>query len=212
MSESLLKLRTTAELVTGSGDLDSQDLDTLRVLGPGVEGSLGPVRIKHHRIAQLAASGISVTEIANIVGYSIGYISILLRSPAIQGLVAEYINSNWAEVEAVTRRARLAASSGIEELHRRIETNPNLISTKDLANATLGLLDRGGITQRHAVLHFGLSSKDIAEVLKRASENDQSRVVEIHAEDQRGDQLGGDGDPGAVRADLGLLQIEGGQG
>jgi predicted transcriptional regulator len=209
----VLKLRTIEELICEAGDLSPHDLDALAVLGPGVEGALGAVRIKHHRIAQLAASGMQNVEIAEILGMSQSYISILLRSPAVQGLVNEYLRSNWTEVEAVTRRARLAASSGIAELHRRIETNPNLISTKDLANATLGLLDRGGITQKHAVLHFGLSPKDIGEILRKAAEHDESRVVEIVAEGDGESEVDRDGGTGTVRPlGLHLSSGEGGQG
>lgn len=175
------ELRTVETLIASVSELVDSDLDLVGVLGNGGEGIVSTTRIKHHKIAQLAACGISGVEIAEIMGYGVQYIYTLLKSPAVQGLVGEYIKSNWAEVENVTRRARLAAASGLEELHRRIEQEPKKIPFKELTNATLGLLDRGGIAQRHAVVHFGLTPEDIAGILKKANEDDDTRLVEAES-------------------------------
>jgi len=180
-----LTVHTTETLIESIRDLTEDDLECLRVMGPGVDGSAGTIRIKHHKIAQLAAAGMKNVEIAEILGITQANVSTLLSSPAMRGLVSDYLASGWSEIEAVTRRARLAASSGIEELHRRIETSSKTISNRDLTNTTMGLLDRGGIAQRHAHVHFGLSSTDVAEILKGALENDDSRVVEAVEVDSR---------------------------
>jgi predicted transcriptional regulator len=181
---SRLTIHTTETLIAEVREITKDDIEALSVMGPGVEGSAGTLRIRHHKIAQLIAGGLKQVEVAEILNCTQANISTLLASPSMQSLVREYLLSGWAEIEAVTRRARLAASSGVEELHRRFEQAPKNIATKDLTSATLGLLDRGGIAQRHAHVHFGLSTQDIAELLKEASANDDSRVVDVAAEGQ----------------------------
>ena len=199
---SRLVIHTTETLVGEVREISQEDLEALTVMGPGVDGHAGTLRVRHHRIAQLAAAGMKNVEIAEVLGISGVSVSTLLSSPAFQGLIQEYLLSGWSEIEAVTRRARLAASSGVEELHRRIETAGKSISTRDLTTTTLGLLDRGGIAQRHAHVHFGLSSSDVAEILKGALEIDDSRVVEA-VEDGQGSSVLGTSRLRAVRGSEG---------
>lgn len=181
-----LTIHTTASLVAEVRVLTVDDLEALAVMGPGVDGHAGTLRVRHHRIAQLLAAGLKQAEVCEILGVSATSISTLMASPSMQALVNEYLQAGWAEVEAVTRRARVAASSGIEELHRRIEQGKDKVTTRDLTNATMGLLDRGGITQKHAHVHIGLSSQDVSEILKSALENDDSRVVDVTSEGEEG--------------------------
>jgi predicted transcriptional regulator len=186
---SSLSLSTTTSLIEASEEITPSELSALVIMGEGVSGAAGKVRFKHHRIAQLIAAGMKNVEVAEIVGVTQSNISTLLKSPAMQELVRNYIEQGWAEIEAVTRRARMAASAGVEELHKRIEQRPELITTKDLANATLGLLDRGGVAQRHVVFTGGLSKADILDILD--SSKGSGRVLDVSATSDDAREVGG---------------------
>jgi len=137
-----------AELVTGHGPLTPEILQegAFVPLQPGQENvlSIEQLRSRHHRIAQLLASGLKETAVARMVGFTPMYISNLKRSPAMAELLAHYM----AEVE--DRFTGFVAQAGelserlVEELSDRLADNPKQFTVNQILEAVKTLADRSG--------------------------------------------------------------------
>jgi len=199
------RLHTIDSLVAGVREATRGDLSALRALGPGVAGDVGRLRIRHHRVAQLAAAGMPPEEISEYIGVSGKAISTLLGSPAMQALVSQYLAQAWHESSEVMRRARLAGAAGVAEMHKRLEAAAEELSNKDLALLTFGLLDRGGVGVVSKSEHTfnGLTADEIKSIVENRGTVLDIEVI-ARPEDREpplGD-VGGDGSvPPAERGD-----------
>lgn len=139
------------------------------------------LREKHHSTARLIASGMTQRMVAQLVGYTEGYLSVLLGSPAMQELITLYRSNYIASSELMTERLHSLAGKAVDELHARMEETPGEIDVHALiAAAKLGL-DRSGHgptshqnirEEKHIFDHAELVSRD------RAARNEsKSRVV-----------------------------------
>lgn len=187
-----MELHTVDSLILGVREAGKADLEALNVLGPGNASDVSRLRIRHHRIAQLLATGMLIGEVAEYVGVREAQIGQLASTPAMRALIAEYQRQAWAESEQVMARARLAGATGVAELQRRLLDNPEKLQTKELANLTFGLLDRGGVGVVSKHVHLGLSSADIRAIV----DGGKSYDVEVLPEDS-GPSMGALG-PGAA--------------
>jgi hypothetical protein len=122
--------------------LTPDDLAAIAAAPPvGALPSIPEIRHQHHQLAGLLARGISNSEISLITGYSPSYISILRNAPDMQELIAYY--SEQAEERTVDGLARLRqlGISGVEELQRRVNEEPEKFSVGQLTELVeLGLL------------------------------------------------------------------------
>jgi hypothetical protein len=160
-------------LIEEVAPLEPEDLLALRLAGAtGIAGSL---RVKHHRIAQLAAASAPAGEIAEILGLTVDTVETLLASRSMRELVSEY-GLETAEDTKLLRRAKLAAFSGVQELHRRIETEPEALSTKILADVTFGLMDRTGAGQKISVTLGVFTMSDLERLRK------EDRIIDVSLE------------------------------
>ena len=125
-------------------ELVPSDMDLL--LAPPPKGSQAPlltrIRTRHHHLARLLAEGESPGTCAIITGYSNSRISILQQDPAFQDLVAYY--AAQAAEKFLDVHAKLAGlgTDVVEELHERLDTEPERFSVKDLLALGEFALDR----------------------------------------------------------------------
>lgn len=128
--------------------LRAEDL-VLLDLDRGVKAPpLKKLRDAHHSIARLLAQGRQGVEIALITGYSQSRISILKADPAFQELVLFYEQQNSAVADEafVDAQSKLAAVNrdAIEELHDRLQDEPEKIGTDELLDIVKVTSDRTG--------------------------------------------------------------------
>lgn len=105
------------------------DIEALRQ--PSARERLKHIKDVHHIIARLIVSGLSTTEIAGEVGYSVTRVSIIKSSPAMQELIARYrgqVDESWrkqfdADAAAMTSVRRKALRI-IEDALDDHEENP----------------------------------------------------------------------------------------
>jgi hypothetical protein len=91
------------------------------------------IKARHHRIAQLCATGASYVEIGALCGYAPQYISNLATTnPAFQELVAHYTRA--AEAEMLDLRAKQArlGEMAVDELTDRLGEQPDLFTVREL--------------------------------------------------------------------------------
>jgi hypothetical protein len=138
---SALILNTTDGLVESVRQISPGEEEKLRLLCGGPPGLMGALKAKHHRVAQLAAGGMGIDEIAQTLALDRTTVQTLLRSTAMQELVEEYQKD---DVKTLQKRTKMAAAAGINEVHRLLE-NPVGLDFKDIVSATQMLLDRSGV-------------------------------------------------------------------
>lgn len=120
------------------------DIDWL--LGQSVGAEPKPIkalRHTHHLAARLLAEGRNETEVAEITGYSISRVSIMLNhDPMFKQLVAYYReNLDSAYVNVHERLAGLGTHA-LEELQDRLDTKPESFGNKELRELASMALDR----------------------------------------------------------------------
>jgi hypothetical protein len=142
--------------------MEEQDLAALRVAGPAG----GTLRVRHHRIARMAAAGLEPREIGEVMALDADTVEMILHSRAMKDLVAEYRVEDAVEDRGLQKRAKLLALAGLAELQKRLETQPQEVGTKTLADLTMGLLDRTTVGPK--VTFVGLFSSGDLERLREA--------------------------------------------
>jgi len=103
---------------------------------------LKKVREKHHSVARMIANGLTQRMVSKLCGYTEGYISVLLNSPAMQELVELYRIQNGAAAQVITEKLKTVGLKAVEKLEQKLEADE--LNNQDLLGmAKLGL-DRGG--------------------------------------------------------------------
>lgn len=105
---------------------------------------LARIRERHHAVARLLAQGTGPGEVAAITGFSASRISILQADPTFAELVAFYrqnVNAIYADLHG--RMATLSLDVA-DEIHTRLETEPEAISTPLLIDILKTTADRTG--------------------------------------------------------------------
>jgi hypothetical protein len=115
-------------------ELTEADLPALRapppVAAPGQK--LLQVKHTHHQLARLLALGCEQAEASLITGYSPSYISTLKSDPAFRELLAYYeLQREQIFVDAEERMKSLGLSA-LDELQRRLETETDQWSRREL--------------------------------------------------------------------------------
>lgn len=173
----MLHLNTIDSLIKEVRPLDEHDLEALRLVTGGPPGITGSLRARHHKVAMLAAAGLYPEQIADTLSHDVDSINVLLASKSMQDLIAEYQQEGMHDAKALLARTKVAAASGLAELHKRLET-PVGLDFKDVKDATFGLLDRSGVgpLTKHHVVSAGLSKEDLLAII--TAQND--RTIDVH--------------------------------
>lgn len=192
----MLALNTTDMLIGALRPLSVEDVETIKLLCGGGPGLAGSLKIKHHRVAHLAASGLGPMEIAEAMALDPGTVLTLLRSNAMQGLIQQYQQDGAQDAVALQNRARAAAFAGVAEVHRLLE-NPQGLEFKDLVQATQMLMDRTGVgpTSKHQVMSASLTREELLGIAGGAGD----RVIDVELVDGKASVPAVAGaDPGAT--------------
>lgn len=129
--------------------LTEADLETLRQ--PTAHTRLHKIRDSHHMVARLMASGLKVWEVAQRTGFSAVRLSVLLKDPAIQDLIAYYRNlvtEDWREnVDSIIEDNLAALRLSSRMIRDRLEDADEgevEVTTKELVAIKADAADRFG--------------------------------------------------------------------
>lgn len=170
-------VEATAVEVYGAEPLTEEELLALLELHAADAGRLGTgmnflkrVRTSHHNLARALVSGLSQTEAAVQAGYSLSRTSILMRDPAFQELLAWYREQALNSTLDLTIRMNSVAADILDEIHERLEDDPEQFSPKDLRETFASLADRSGYgpTRKLEVDNKSQARKNELERLKAA--------------------------------------------
>ena len=106
--------------------------------------SLAKLRQIHHEIARLLASGLSETEVAGVVGYSLSRISILKADPSFKELLAYYSKRQEEVFIDVRKRLAVLGMDAVAELQDRLDYKSDSLTNTQLIEITKASLDRAG--------------------------------------------------------------------
>lgn len=102
------------------------------------------LRSRHHKLAQLLATGMSEGEAAIMTGYSGSRISILKADPAFKELLEYYRDNDSRMSLEVQERMRQIASESLEEIQHRLDEDTDSFTNAELIKLAEGMLDRTG--------------------------------------------------------------------
>lgn len=146
-----MELTKLSSLVGAVRDLTEQERELYDKSGPATWPEIKQISARHHRIAQLLATGLKQTEVARAVGCTDGTVSRLVASPAFKALIQKYIDDAFDNEKTLMERMRVVSEDGLDLIHERIVTKD--IDTKDLINATSDLFDRTGFGKTSTIKH-----------------------------------------------------------
>lgn len=106
--------------------------------------TLRRLRDSHHRIAKLLADGLRPGEVSQITGYSLSRISVLQADPAMQELIAFYTENKIKEYSDFHARMADLGMDALQELHARLDEDPDKMDNDFLRGLVKDLADRTG--------------------------------------------------------------------
>lgn len=106
--------------------------------------ALRRLRESHHKVAKLLADGLEPAEVALISGYSLSRVYVLGNDPSFRELVSFYRDNKDKEYTDFHARLASLATDATQELHARLDEEPDKMSNEFLADLVKTLADRTG--------------------------------------------------------------------
>lgn len=128
-------------------------------------------RDSHHKMARLFASGLRVSEVADLTGYSVSRVSLFHSSPAFQNLIAEKQKvEDQITRDQITAMNALILSNGMKaerKLADKLDDDDEAeeMSVRELVSIARDAADRVGLSKRTINTNV---SVDFAAMLDRA--------------------------------------------
>jgi site-specific recombinase XerD len=164
--------------IIGIRELTDEDLLTLQ--NRGASNPVKRFRDSHHKMARLFASGLRVSEVAELTGYSISRVSVFHNNPAFQALIAEKrgIEDQIAR-DAISAYNQLILENGLKaerKLADKLDDDDESeeLSVRELVSIARDAADRVGLSKRSIQTNISL---DFASLLDRAIAR-SSKVIE----------------------------------
>lgn len=158
-----------------------RELTKEEVLTSG-RGKLAPIqkyRDSHHRMARLFASGLRVSEVAELTGYSIARVSTFHSTPSFQELIAEKrkVEDEVAR-DAIQAYNEMILSNGMKaerKLADKLDADDEVeeMSIRELISISRDAADRVGLSKRSVQTNV---SVDFASLLDRAIARTQATL------------------------------------
>lgn len=155
----------------GIGQTRELTLEEVRDSPRGRTPPIQKFRDSHHRMARLFASGLRVSEVAELTGYSVSRVSIFHSSPAFQELIAEKrkIEDEIAR-DQITQMNALILSNGMKaerKLADKLDDDDESeeMSVRELISIARDSADRVGLSKRSIQTNVNM---DFAQMLDRA--------------------------------------------
>lgn len=164
--------------------LTPADFDTLRA--PSARNRISKLRDVHHNIARMIVSGLTTTEIAVEIGYTISRVSTLRNSPAMLELVETYradAHTTWKRdqdtyFEYIRQIGLRSARKLLDKLDEDDDNETSAIPFRDLQRMHDSASDRVGYHRKTAKENINI---DFAARLETAIANSR-KVTIIDAE------------------------------
>jgi hypothetical protein len=128
-------------------------------------------RDSHHKMARLFASGLRVSEVAELTGYSVSRVSLFHSSPAFQDLIAEKRKiEDEISRDQITQYNALILSNGLKaerKLADKLDDDDDSeeMSVRELISIARDAADRVGLSKRSIQTNVSI---DFAQMLDRA--------------------------------------------
>lgn len=106
--------------------------------------SLRRLRDSHHKVAKLLADGLSYAEVSMMTSYSLSRVYVLATDPMFRELISFYRENKDKEYTDFHATMASFATDAVQELHQRLDEDPDKMSNEFLADVVKTLADRTG--------------------------------------------------------------------
>lgn len=163
--------------------MEKSDIESLRQ--PSARERIQNLKDVHHIIARLIVSGLSLTDIAAEVGYSLARVSVIKNSPAMEELIARYrgqVDESWqrqfdADAAAMTSVRRKSLRIIEDYLDDHVENPVPIAAALKAYDSTA---DRSGFHRKTAKeninINFAASLEEAIHRSRKVIEGDFSEV------------------------------------
>src|SRR5665647_1285631 len=167
----------SAEITRELGESDLALLATERGIQPT---HVQRLTSRHHALARCIATGMSATEAALCTGYTPSRISVMKDDPAFAELIAFYQSDKAGLVHDLADKMAAIAKDTADELHNRLEDQPESFSNNELHEQLKIVADRTGHgpASRNTNVNINLN---LGDRLKVARERAASASLPAHA-------------------------------
>lgn len=164
-------------------DIDASDVETLNAERSVTAPAIKKLREKHHSLARMLVSGMSVGDAGVITGYSPSRVSILQADPSFKELLRFY--SDKAKERHFDLAGAIAdlGTDTLEIIGDRLEEDPDQFTVAQLTDLTKMALDRSGFgpsTKAEVSVKVGMADRFEA-ARKRVEERKQALVIDATA-------------------------------
>jgi hypothetical protein len=130
-------------------DLGLEIIGEVTDLGPGESPAPKPaqvlrIRDSHHRIAMLVAKGYAAEEVSAMTGTGLSRIYSLARDPSFKELGRCYLNADGDVHRDLMVKMEDIARDAFEELHTRLQEQPDTLSPEFVLDLAKVSADRAG--------------------------------------------------------------------
>lgn len=161
------------------GEISDEEFDMLSqergIQAPPIKS----LRIAHHRLAQVLATGASETEASRICGLSPSRISILKADPTFQQLLTSAMERKDELFGDVLGQFRDMILDGLQEIRQRLMDSPESIATRDILDMINSFADRTGFAKTEKHLHAHVHASTDIDKLKLAAAAARRGRVEV---------------------------------
>lgn len=184
MSLGLKTIRTSGRaskvpIVLGSGDLTAEMLEARRTREAGIGApALARLSARHHKLAQLVASGATNSQCSAETGLCASRVSILKANSSFQDLVAYYKEMQGLNRDLYFERLGMMSLEAIDVLHERLESEADGFDNTELMKLVTITADRTGhapkrVEEKNINVNFG---DRLEEARRRARE---ARTIDV---------------------------------
>lgn len=125
------------------------------------------LRDSHHKLARLLADGLDPAEVSMISGYSLSRVYVLATDPTFKELISFYRENKTAEYTDFHARMASFATDAVQELHSRLDDDPDKFTNEFLHDLVKTLADRTGHAPVSKSVNVNVKT-DLADRLSRA--------------------------------------------
>lgn len=134
------------------------------------------LRDSHHKIAQLFADGLEPAEISRVTGYTLSRIYVLKGDPSMKELIAFYQTNKTKEYTDFHARMAELGMDALQELHQRLDEDPDKMDSSFLKDLVKDLADRTGFAPVSKSVNVNVTG-NLADRLNAARERMQKLSV-----------------------------------
>ena len=143
------------------------------------------LQARHHKMAELASQGVNNKQIAEQLGMSQSSVSLNIRSPLVQNLIASLREGRNRVIQESAIKLNSLAPQAVDLYERYIDKHNDELAPRDKAKLAGDILKTAGIgvEEKAQTTQIFITAEELAGIRERASESPKYIEADVLQED-----------------------------